>query len=77
MEYSYVVKSPFVTNLHPWQFQDRYPCRWSEYQAAVPDLFNYLYLEKGGPLSYFIKASAFGDSTLGRLRMGISMLISN
>ncbi len=71
VEYSYSVKSPFVTNLHSWLFQDRYPCRWSEYQARIPDLFTYLTLEKG-PLSYFIETTDARDSSFGMLRIGIS-----
>jgi hypothetical protein len=71
VEYSYTVKSPFVTNLHTWLFQDKYPCHWSEYQAAVPDLFTYLTLDKGN-LPYSIHTRFFKDSSFGNFRFGYS-----
>jgi hypothetical protein len=71
VEYSYTVKSPFVTNLHSWLFQDRYPCRWSEYQAGIPDLFNYLTFAKGN-LPYFIQSTDAKDTSFGKFRIGNS-----
>lgn len=69
IEYSYTVKSPFEVNLHSWFFQDEYPIRWSEYQASIPDLFNFLNLEKGSG-GYFIKTTTYVDSSFGKLRFG-------
>jgi hypothetical protein len=73
VEYSYTVKSPFLASLHSWLFQDKYPCRWSEYKVAVPDLFSYLTLEKGNP-SYFIHTMEGRDSSFGNYRMGTSTI---
>jgi hypothetical protein len=34
-------------NLQPWEFQGEYPCLWSEYNLALPDFFNYVFLSQG------------------------------
>jgi hypothetical protein len=46
LEYSYTVSSP-VISLEPWVFQGKYPCLWSEYQLAVPDIYKYVTLSQG------------------------------
>jgi hypothetical protein len=47
LEYTYVVHSPFTRYLHPWEFQGRYPCLWSEYQADIPAFFRYVTMSHG------------------------------
>jgi hypothetical protein len=69
VEYTYVVKSPFTSNLHSWVFQGIYPCHWSEYQADVPDLFRYLTFGKGN-LPYTIHTTQTRDSSFGMFDRG-------
>ncbi|MCX6207405.1 MAG: DUF3857 domain-containing protein [Bacteroidetes bacterium] len=47
IEVSYTIKSDFLFNLQPWEFQGEYPCLWSEYDLALPDFFNYVFLSQG------------------------------
>ena len=47
IEYTYDINSPFLFNLHSWEFQSEYPCLWSEYKAAVPEFFEYIHLTQG------------------------------
>jgi hypothetical protein len=47
VEYSYTIKSDFIFNLQPWEFQGEYPCLWSEYTVGLPDFFNYVFLSQG------------------------------
>jgi hypothetical protein len=46
LEYSYTVTSPFIS-LQPWVFQGKYPCLWSEYQLAIPDIYKFVTLSQG------------------------------
>ena len=54
IEYEYRIKSDFVFNLQPWEFQGEYPCLWSEYNFAMPSFYNYVTLSQGYH-PYFIK----------------------
>ena len=47
IEYSYTVRSDFLFNLQPWEFQGSYPCIWSEYQVTIPQFFDYVFLGQG------------------------------
>lgn len=47
LEYSYTLKSDFLFNLQPWEFQGDYPVLYSEYQVQLPDFFNYVSLSQG------------------------------
>jgi hypothetical protein len=47
IEYSYTQLSDFIFNLQPWAFQGPYPCLWSEYEAAIPNFFKYVFLSQG------------------------------
>lgn len=47
LEYSYTIKSDFIFNLQPWEFQGEYPVLWSEYEVAFPDFFRYTTLSQG------------------------------
>lgn len=47
IEYTYTIKSDFIFNLQPWEFQGEYPCLWSEYNVSIPDFFNYVSLSQG------------------------------
>ncbi|MCW3092724.1 MAG: hypothetical protein JWP81_3793 [Ferruginibacter sp.] len=47
IEYSYEVKSDFFFNLQSWTFQDKYPVLWSQYEAAIPEFFQYVTLSQG------------------------------
>ncbi len=58
IEYTYSIKSDFIFNLQPWEFQDEYPCLWSEYAVALPEFFNYVFLSHGYlPLAGITKQS--------------------
>jgi hypothetical protein len=52
IEYSYVIKTPFYYDLHSWNCQDEYPILWSEYQATIPPMFNYVVVKKGNYKDY-------------------------
>ncbi|HXB91571.1 MAG TPA: DUF3857 domain-containing protein, partial [Puia sp.] len=60
IEYSYTQQSEFLFNMQPWQFQGRYPCLWSEYQAAIPDFFHYVILSQGY-LAFNINTTSSGN----------------
>jgi uncharacterized protein YfkK (UPF0435 family) len=47
IEVQYTIKSDFLFNLQPWEFQGEYPCLWSEYNLVLPDFFNYVFLSQG------------------------------
>ena len=47
IEYSYQVKSDFIRNLQPWEFQGEYPVLWSQYEANIPEFFKYVILSQG------------------------------
>jgi hypothetical protein len=47
IEYTYTHHSPFLFNFQPWLFQGEYPCLWSEYEVAIPELFKYVMLGQG------------------------------
>ena len=53
IEYSYTINSPFIFNLQPWEFQGKYPCLWSEYNADIPEFYKYVILSQGYQ-SFFI-----------------------
>ena len=56
IEYEYSIKSDFIFNLQPWDFQGEYPCLWSEYKVAMPSFYNYVTLSQGYN-QFFIKNS--------------------
>ncbi|HTL08183.1 MAG TPA: DUF3857 domain-containing protein [Chitinophagaceae bacterium] len=47
IEYSYTIKSDFISNLRGWFFQSEYPCLWSEYEVGIPDFLNYVTIGQG------------------------------
>ena len=47
IEYSYSIKSDFLFNLQPWNFQGEYPVVWSEYSLNLPEYFSYAFLSQG------------------------------
>ncbi len=47
IEYEYVVKSDFLFNLQPWEFQGAYPRLWSEYVVSIPQFLGYVFLNQG------------------------------
>ncbi|MGB8192804.1 MAG: DUF3857 domain-containing protein [Chitinophagaceae bacterium] len=47
IEVTYSIKSDFLFNLRPWEFQGQYPRLWSEYTANIPDYFSYVFLTQG------------------------------
>lgn len=55
-ELSYKIESDFLFEFRPWLFQGEYPCLWSEYEIAVPDYYDYVYLSQGF-LPYHISTS--------------------
>jgi len=47
IEYEYKIKSDFIFNLQPWNFQGEYPCLWSEYRVNMPEFLYYVTLSQG------------------------------
>lgn len=47
IEYEYTVKSDYLRNLQPWEFQGSYPRLWSEYNLSLPEFLQYAFLTKG------------------------------
>jgi Domain of Unknown Function with PDB structure (DUF3858)/Transglutaminase-like superfamily len=43
----YTIKSPFDTELRPWEFQGEYPRLWSEYEVTIPPPFHYVMRMQG------------------------------
>lgn len=62
IEVEYTIKSDFLFNLQPWAFQGEYPCIWSEYNLALPEFFNYVFLTQGY-LTYDINKKTPGYAT--------------
>ena len=54
IEYEYRIKSDFIFNLQPWNFQGEYPCLWSEYTVNIPEFLYYVTLSQGYQ-QFFIK----------------------
>ncbi len=47
IEYSYTVVSDFFFNLQPWRFQGEYPVLHSEYEATIPEVYDFVFLSQG------------------------------
>ncbi|MBA2498349.1 MAG: DUF3857 domain-containing protein [Chitinophagaceae bacterium] len=47
IEFEYTVKSDFLFNLQPWEFQGEYPRLWSEYVVRMPEFMGYIFLSQG------------------------------
>lgn len=47
IEYTYVLKSPFMFNLPDWEFQSKIPTLYSEYEVHVVPFYEYTYLAQG------------------------------
>ena len=47
VEYEYTLRSDFLFNLQPWEFQGAYPRLWSEYTVSMPEFFVYMPLVQG------------------------------
>ncbi len=47
IEFEYKVKSDFIFNLQPWNFQGQYPRLWSEYKVGMPSFYTYVTLSQG------------------------------
>lgn len=47
IEFEYKVKSDFLYNLQPWEFQGAYPRIWSEYKVSIPDFLYYVFISQG------------------------------
>jgi hypothetical protein len=59
IEYAYTVTSDFLFNFQDWTFQREVPTRWSEFQATIPEYFDYKMLMQGyEPLALQTRESA-------------------
>ncbi len=47
IEYAYTVSSDFLFNFQDWSFQREIPTRWSEFQATIPEYFDYKMVMQG------------------------------
>ncbi|HLG41708.1 MAG TPA: transglutaminase domain-containing protein, partial [Chitinophagaceae bacterium] len=61
IEYQYTLKSDFIFNLQPWEFQGEYPKLWSEYTVRMPEFLYYVTLSQGYQ-SFYIKDQKGGSS---------------
>lgn len=52
IEYEYTVRSDFIFNLQPWEFQGAYPRLWSEYNVSIPEFLYYVFLSQGMQYGY-------------------------
>lgn len=52
IEFDYTIKSDFLFNLQPWEFQGSYPRLWSEYTVSLPEFLNYVFLTQGERYNY-------------------------
>jgi hypothetical protein len=54
IEIEFKMISSSVSSMPSWEFQGEYPVLWSEYNAAIPEFFYYLFLPQGLQ-NYYIK----------------------
>lgn len=47
IELEYRIKSDFIFNVQPWDFQGFYPCLWSEYEVSLPEFYYYATISQG------------------------------
>ncbi|MEO7924417.1 MAG: DUF3857 domain-containing protein [Chitinophagaceae bacterium] len=47
IEFEYTLRSDYLSNLQPWEFQGAYPRLWSEYNLSVPEFLGYVFLTQG------------------------------
>jgi hypothetical protein len=47
IEYRYMKVTPFIFRLPDWQFQDRIPVMYSEYEVAMIPFYEYIFLAQG------------------------------
>ncbi|HWN88970.1 MAG TPA: transglutaminase domain-containing protein [Chitinophagaceae bacterium] len=52
IEYEYTLRSDFIFNLQPWEFQGAYPRLWSEYNVSIPEFLYYVFLLQGVQYDY-------------------------
>jgi Domain of Unknown Function with PDB structure (DUF3857)/Domain of Unknown Function with PDB structure (DUF3858)/Transglutaminase-like superfamily len=61
IEYQYTLKSDFIFNLQPWEFQGEYPKLWSEYAVTLPEFLYYVTLSQGYQ-TFYIKDQKSGTA---------------
>jgi hypothetical protein len=61
IEYQYTLRSDFIFNLQPWEFQGEYPKLWSEYNVSVPEFLYYVTLSQGYQ-PFYIKDQSSGNA---------------
>lgn len=47
IEFEYEIHSDFTFNLQSWNFQSDIPVSWSEYNAKIPEYFEYKFISQG------------------------------
>ena len=47
IEYKYILKSPFISSLPDWSFQNEIPVNYSQYKVIIPEYFKYNTYKKG------------------------------
>lgn len=47
VEYKYTIRSPYISNLQDWKFQEAIPVNYSEYQTIIPEYLSYNYYSRG------------------------------
>lgn len=62
IEYSYTFETPFMFNLPDWEFQNKVPTLYSEYEVRVIPFYEYTYLAQGLSRFDYTKSSE-GNTT--------------
>lgn len=60
IEYSYSIRSPFVSTLPEWRFQESIPVNHSEYTTRIPDYFTYNVNFRGFHIPKTVKSTGNG-----------------
>lgn len=63
IDVTYTIKSDFLFNLQPWEFQGtEYPRLWSEYSVELPDFFDYVMIKHGYVADYLKDQEHFNSN---------------
>ncbi|WP_290791903.1 DUF3857 domain-containing protein [Flavihumibacter sp. UBA7668] len=46
-ELSYLLRSDYIFEFKPWDFQREHPTLWSEYEVEIPEYYDYVFLTQG------------------------------
>jgi len=73
IEYTYTITSDYYSHLRSWSFQGEYPVFWSEYNVAIPEYFDYVFLSQGYQ-PFFINSSSNTNQSFSITEGGVKSL---